>query len=135
MPVIGWSQLRLPGREKRRRQRYQHSVATNLIARPRVATLQLSLDSSRYAALHANRDGHPLLQLAAVGPLPACHPHTQTHIHTTHYASQHSSPLVSFTTRAAEETVTLSPLSRRFVPITFISTWPTLMFSAAKTCI
>ena len=39
------------------------------------------------------------------------HTHTHTHTHTSLYARQHSSRLVSFTTRAGEETVTLSPRS------------------------
>ena len=84
------------GREKRRLQHYQHSVSTNLAARPRVATLQLSLDSSRYPpALHANRDGLPLLQLAAAGPLPVCHPLTPTHTHTPATMLANTHPLLS----------------------------------------
>lgn len=128
-PAIGWLQVHLPGRETRGLQHYQPSLATNLIARPWVATLQLSLDSSRYPALHANRDGYPLLQLAAIGPLPACHPLTDTPV-----TMLANTPPVSCTTRTGEETVTLSQMNRHYVPATFISTWPTLLFSA-KTCI
>lgn len=96
-------------KEKRRPRYYQRSDASNLIARPRVATLQLSLDSSRYPELHASRDGHPFLQLAAVGPLPARHPACK--------ASQHSSPAPpsAVPPYAGEETVTVPQLSRRFI--------------------
>lgn len=100
IPVIGWLQLCLPGREKHRLQHYQHSVATNLTARPRLATLQLSLDSSRELVLHANRVGTLFSNWL---PLALClHvTHKHTHSHTSHY-SQHSSP-----------SSTLSPLQER----------------------
>ncbi len=88
--------------------------------------------------LHANRDGRTLLQLSAVGLLPACHPltatHTHTHKHLTHTpatnASQHSSPPCQLCHPCRRGNCHIVSTSRRFVLTTFISTWPTLMFRA-----
>lgn len=78
----------LPGRERHGLQRYQNSAATNLIAWPRVATLQLSLDSSGYAAQHANQDGHKLSPTGRCWPSACMSP---SHMHSILCASQLSS--------------------------------------------
>jgi len=101
------------------------SVATDLIARPRVATRCSCLwTAAGTPALHANGDGHT-------------HAHTHTHTHQPALTLPTHHPPVSCTTRAGEERVS-HRLKRAdvFLPSTFINTWPSLMFSAKEqTCI
>lgn len=99
-----------------RLQHYQQSVASNLIARPRVATLKQSLDLPIKIGAH-------FLQLAAVGPVPACHP-------LSHAKKPQSWPPPIRLSAAQTQERKCHIVRRHFVSTRFISTWPTLVFSA-----